>query len=269
VRHDLRVTWTTRLNAEIYDGFVREHGLYDFLNATLVEHADVGAASRVLDLACGTGATTLACLRVLGPDAEVVGVDASSDMLDVARANVRDPRARFLHVAAGRLSAVLDGVFERVACNAAFWQFPAPAAVLEELSGLVAPGGRFVFNVPAERVRGERSPLHPFQVALASAIAEATGAVLPPPTELLDLDVLEADARRGGFELDAVERITYDASQGELMELMSIPAMIAPLTEGATEQERESILEAAARDVDAAEGVRVPWLVLVLRRHSG
>jgi demethylmenaquinone methyltransferase / 2-methoxy-6-polyprenyl-1,4-benzoquinol methylase len=44
-------------------------------------------ASRVLDLACGTGLSTLAIARA-HPDAEVVGVELREEYLDIARAKV-------------------------------------------------------------------------------------------------------------------------------------------------------------------------------------
>lgn len=43
----------------------------------------------VLDIGCGTGATTLAVARELGPSARCVGVDISEPMLDAARARAQ------------------------------------------------------------------------------------------------------------------------------------------------------------------------------------
>ena len=111
--------WNSALNAEIYDRFVREHAVYEWLNRRLVELADVARADRILDLACGTGATVMACLRTMHARAEVLGVDASQAMIRVAQANVLDPRARFERRAASDLDG-LDETFERVVCCAAF-----------------------------------------------------------------------------------------------------------------------------------------------------
>jgi len=71
---------------------------------TLLADAIVAGAPRsVLDVGCGTGATTLAVARRLGPHAECIGVDISEPMLAAAR--VRAERegvpARFIRADAG------------------------------------------------------------------------------------------------------------------------------------------------------------------------
>jgi len=52
----------------------------------LVQAVAAKSARRVLDVGCGTGATTLAVARLLGASGEVVGVDISEPMIGVARA---------------------------------------------------------------------------------------------------------------------------------------------------------------------------------------
>ncbi|MBN8940044.1 MAG: methyltransferase domain-containing protein [Rhizobiales bacterium] len=58
----------------------------------LVEPLVAGAASRVLDIGCGTGSTTLAAARRLGASGRCVGVDISDVMITAARARAeREP----------------------------------------------------------------------------------------------------------------------------------------------------------------------------------
>jgi SAM-dependent methyltransferase len=52
----------------------------------LVDAVRVRAARQVLDVGCGTGATTLAIARALGDSGRCVGVDISEPMLGLARA---------------------------------------------------------------------------------------------------------------------------------------------------------------------------------------
>ena len=146
------MVWRGWNNAEIYHRFVCEHRIYRRLNQRMVELADLVGARHVLDLGCGTGATALACLRVLDMEADLTGVDASEEMVEVARANILDPRARFHVAPASAVHDVEDGPFDRALCNAAFWQFPASGPVFGSLYRVLEPGARFVFNVPAERV---------------------------------------------------------------------------------------------------------------------
>ncbi len=251
--------WRDWLNAEIYDGFVRTNRIYDWLNERLVQIAEVGSARRILDLACGTGATAIACLRVMPAESELVGVDASEAMVSVARAQVQDPRCRFEVAPASDLSPV-EGEFDCAVCNAAIWQFPAIRPALEQVRERLSPSARFTFNIPAERVEGESGSIHPFQVALASAIQDATGQTFSRAPSSTDPAALERMLKETGFSLRGTERWVYQGRQGEMMELMEIPAMITPLTPNLSPEQREAVIERARGSVDPAERVEVPWI---------
>jgi SAM-dependent methyltransferase len=56
------------------------------LEELLVDAVVACSPRRVLDVGCGTGATTLAVARRLGANSECVGIDISEPMLDAARA---------------------------------------------------------------------------------------------------------------------------------------------------------------------------------------
>ncbi len=56
------------------------------LETLLVEAVSAGSGTRVLDIGCGTGSTTLAVARRLGANSRCVGIDISDPMIDVARA---------------------------------------------------------------------------------------------------------------------------------------------------------------------------------------
>jgi SAM-dependent methyltransferase len=56
------------------------------LEELLVEAVSAAAASRVLDVGCGTGSTTLAVARLLGPGGRSTGIDISEPMLATAHA---------------------------------------------------------------------------------------------------------------------------------------------------------------------------------------
>lgn len=256
--------WAGWLNAEIYDDFVQEFGIYRALNRRLATLAEVATARRVLDLACGGGATAMACLERMQARSELLGVDGSEAMVSVARSQARDPRARFRVAAASDLERVAAGPFDRAVCNAAFWQFPDPRAVLAALARVLEPGARFVFNVPAERVAGEEPQVTPFQVALARAIEIRTGRPFPTP-EPLAPGRLEGELRDAGFELDRRERFAYNAHQSELMELMSIPAMIHRVAPELGDEDRQAALAEARRSTDPEQRVTVPWVYFLAR----
>lgn len=254
--------WAGWLNAEIYDDFVQEFGIYRALNRRLADLAEVATAHRVLDLACGGGATALACLERMPGGSELFGVDGSEAMVAVARARVRDPRARFRVAAASGLERVAPGPFDRAVCNAAFWQFPDPRGVLAALARVLEVGARFVFNVPAERLAGEEAHVSPFQVALARAV-EARAHRPFPTAEPLPPGSIEGLLRDAGFALARRDRFAYSARQSELMELMAIPAMIRRVAPELTEDERRAALAEARRHTDPDQRVRVDWVYFV------
>lgn len=258
--------WSDWTNAAVYAGFVRERSLYGDLNRELVERSELASARRVLDVACGTGATARACLARMPADAELVGVDASVPMVEMARAEVADPRARFLVAPAASVHRRVTGTFDRALCNAAFWQFPAPAAVLRSLARVLEPGARFVFNVPTARLEGEASPVHPLQAALARAVeARSEG----PPTRAepwLAVDRLEELVIEQGFRPLAREQVRDVRSQGELLELMEIPAMIARTAPDLPPEARGAALAEVAEAIDPEAILEVVWSYFVVER---
>ncbi|MBP0449270.1 class I SAM-dependent methyltransferase [Kitasatospora sp. RG8] len=61
-------------------------GVLKPLEDVLIEAAPVREGDRVLDVGCGTGGTTVAFARLLGPEGRCVGADISEAMIDAARA---------------------------------------------------------------------------------------------------------------------------------------------------------------------------------------
>jgi tRNA (cmo5U34)-methyltransferase len=98
-------------------------------------------AQRILDLGIGTGATTSRVLA-LHPDAAVVGVDASAEMLAAARADLPGADLR-----QGRLEDPLPaGPFDLVVSALAIHHLDGPGKrdLFVRIRDVLAPGGVFV-----------------------------------------------------------------------------------------------------------------------------
>ncbi|MFF8014499.1 class I SAM-dependent methyltransferase [Streptomyces sp. NPDC007929] len=104
-----------------------------------------GAGLRLLDLGCGTGASTRALLRA-APRARITAVDASAGMLHRALAKSWPDNVRFLHLSAEELDAAAHGPFDAVFAAYLFRNVSDPDAVLRTVRRLLRPGGRLAVH---------------------------------------------------------------------------------------------------------------------------
>jgi L-threonylcarbamoyladenylate synthase len=128
---------------ESYEAEIREDiPAYEELQAQLVAASGAGAR-RILELGTGTGATARPLLD-RHPEASLVGVDVSAEMLGAARARLPGERVE-LRVA--RLQDELPrGPFDLVASALAVHHLDGEekARLFERVRDVLAPGGRFV-----------------------------------------------------------------------------------------------------------------------------
>ncbi|MFC9825499.1 class I SAM-dependent methyltransferase [Streptomyces erythrochromogenes] len=105
-----------------------------------------GEGLRVLDLGCGTGASTAAIRSVL-PAAEITAVDASAGMLARAAAKPWGDGVRFVHAPAEFLTdAGVHGPFDAVFAAYLFRNLTDPEAVLATVHSVLGPGGRLAVH---------------------------------------------------------------------------------------------------------------------------
>jgi ubiquinone/menaquinone biosynthesis C-methylase UbiE len=101
-----------------------------------------GQGLRVLDLGCGTGAST-AALRSVLPAAHITAVDASAGMLARAAAKPWATGVTLVHAPVERLfDAGVTGPFDAVFAAYLFRNVSDPDAVLATVHDLLRPGGR-------------------------------------------------------------------------------------------------------------------------------
>ncbi|WP_371667286.1 methyltransferase domain-containing protein [Streptomyces sp. NBC_00289] len=107
---------------------------------------DGGSGMRVLDLGCGTGASTAALAAVL-PGAEITAVDASAGMLEKAAAKSWPDNVTFVHAPAERLAERgVGGPFDAVFAAYLFRNAADPEGVLATVRDLLAPHGRLAVH---------------------------------------------------------------------------------------------------------------------------
>ncbi|QJQ01077.1 methyltransferase domain-containing protein [Herbaspirillum rubrisubalbicans] len=136
----------------------------------LMLHLPTQAAARILDLGCGAGNLS-AILQQRWPEAEVLGVDGSEDMLAKARVSV--PQVRF--VAADLNHWVPEHKLDLIYTNATLQWLPDHAQLFPRLLSFLNPGGCLAVQMPVMH----DAPLRLAQVELARspAYAEVLGEV--------------------------------------------------------------------------------------------
>ena len=103
-----------------------------------------GCPERALDLACGTGDMAFALARRF-PDAEILGVDLTPAMLDIARAKSKFPKIRFVEGDALNLSSSVYGsTFALCTCAFGFRNFPDRPKALKEVGNVLTPKGELL-----------------------------------------------------------------------------------------------------------------------------
>ena len=131
-----------------FDRVARRYDLLTGLNPGYHRHLRMSAGrlaahpgSRILDLCCGTGASTAALLDV-HPEARITAADASAGMLTEARAKLSPHRVDFVQAdAMNPRSAGITGPFDAVFMAYGIRNMSDPDRCLEGLYELLLPGG--------------------------------------------------------------------------------------------------------------------------------
>lgn len=147
---------------------------------------------RLLDVACGTG-VLLSLLHEQIPEAELVGIDGSQEMLAQAQKRLAGvSHLRLEHIVVGQDAQANFPFpvesFDLITCTNAQHAMPDPIATLTALHRLLVPGGHllledFIWRLPsfswgilarlALRVGAES--LHPYTLAQARSLCEQAG----------------------------------------------------------------------------------------------
>jgi trans-aconitate 2-methyltransferase len=132
---------TMRWNVPQYEKFAGERARPFF---DLVGRVPDGKVDSVVDLGCGTGELTLA-LAERWPDAHVLGVDNSPDMLAAARPRAIPGRLQFEPGDAGRFR---PAPVDRLISNAVLHWIPNHHELFPRLAAAIAPGGALAVQMP-------------------------------------------------------------------------------------------------------------------------
>jgi ubiquinone/menaquinone biosynthesis C-methylase UbiE len=237
----------------------------------MLDLASVEPGKRVLDVAAGTGESTLMAARRVGPLGYVLAADVSGSMLNVVAEAARKESLTNVETRvmdAENLALDADS-FDAVICRSALMLFPNPAKALSEIRRVMKPGGKVAVIVFSAL---QKNPYH----GIIYGIVQRLGNIPLPATgepwmfALADSGALEDVYKRAGFLTVSVQAVsikrrfpsvaeairTMRNSAGDIRELMS------RLNE--TERERAWVeIEEQLRRFEGPNGLELPGEVLI------
>ncbi len=236
-----------------YLAFEERYGFFRSLNDRLLERLKPRRGARVLDVGCGTGASSAHIVETV-PDSRVFGLDISTEMLATARSTVGESeRLTFVEGDASRLSEYFDARFDAIVYSASIFLIPDYRESLDQARQLLAPEGRvgLTFMDGVYNVEGKN--------ALAVADREAgEGVSLRRPVQLANF--YSFFTQLFPRSLNWQEDLLYSGQF--LRDFFSVPAMSAGLFPGRPYAER---LEKVGRLFDHLPKTQsiFRWIVII------
>lgn len=266
-------------NTILFDKFERfrwvlTHGLAVHGNAA-IERLAPRAGSRILDVGCGYGDTTI---QLAGRSGAATGVDAAASFIAVAEreaaaAGVSGARFAVADVQAGDLGGPYDLAFSRFGTMF----FANPAAAMRNVRRAMVPGGRLAMTVWRRREDNEwvHAAERIVKARLGSPEEPAGLTCGPGPFSMADADVTSEILLAAGWSQVALERYDCPICLGRTLdEAVEFALAVGPAGEairlaGPAGEARQPELAGAIRERFAAyqgEGGRIEanssvWIV--------
>lgn len=228
-------------NTILFEKFCRfKHLLIDGLSQhsqAAFERCRHPEGSRVLDVGCGFGDSTVRIARQVGPRGEAIGVDCAENFVRAAEAGARKEgvqNARFFVGDAqwGDLRGPYDHAFARFGTMF----FEMPGAAMRNVRKALRPGGTFMQIV--WRRREENPWLHEAELRVKEIVPvvshEETDQVHcgPGPFSMAGPDMVSSMLRGAGFERITFERYDCDICIGrDLADAIEFAMALGPAGE--------------------------------------
>ncbi|MFK7818596.1 MAG: class I SAM-dependent methyltransferase [Planctomycetaceae bacterium] len=114
---------------------------------------DVSRFKNILDIGAGAGQILGHLLKLGHPDARLVGIDLSPEMLRRARSRLKSTRPAYITADMTRLPFA-DESFDCITCGWVIEHLPDPAPGLSEFERVLQPGGSILMLVTEDNLAG-------------------------------------------------------------------------------------------------------------------
>ncbi len=243
----------------------------------VLQHAEIAAGERVLDIGCGAGTSTLAAAELTGTAGHVEGFDISDSLLTLARQRADGlPNVNFSHgdaqthaFAASQASCMISrfGVMF----------FDNTTAALANMAKALVPGGRMVFATWGD------IPENPYFTLPARTVRDVLGTPpktdpdAPGPFALRDTGKVKEMFQAAGIgDIEAIEVSLDLTPQGDATDVAALMCQIGPaqsaLAHFEADEAARAQLQAAISDAlsiyQRPEGIRIPALINIFRARK-
>ncbi|MBI4964371.1 MAG: methyltransferase domain-containing protein [Desulfomonile tiedjei] len=213
----------------IYHSFEERYGFFKNLNKALLSGMSLPRTADVLDVGCGTGASSIQILEAL-PHCRVWGLDNSPAMLETARSTIGvSDRLTFVEGDAATLSEYFSFPFDAIIYSASIFLIPDYQQSLRQAQGLLKDKG----SVGLTFMEGLFDATDNNLMAVADQEAKE-GVSLKKPVNLGNFQSFFADL----FPRHRTWKENFALPEELLREFFSIPAMSAGLFPGIEYPER-------------------------------
>ena len=236
-----------------------QHGLdacLDNINNLVTERAEIKPGTSVLDIGCGTGATSLGIAAMHQGKVEVTGVDVSPPLLDLARKRANEKGLSNVNLL---LADVQDGIpidtqFDQAISRFGVMFFSEPVLAFGNIRRALKPGAQLTFVA-----WGNINQNPWFSIPRDAAIAQVgegspQDPKAPGPTAFSDLDYVGSILEGAGFtDIEISEEkttIDTDLTTQEIIELACSlgPAVRLLNEQNGSREDQLAVREGVARD---------------------
>lgn len=211
---------------------------------------------RVVDIGCGFGDTAQRLAGLVGPEGEVLGIDASPRFVETARQKAEEAAIENLRFAVCDPEDGLEGEFDMAFSRFGTMFFANPVAALRNIRGALVPGGSLCMVV--WRAKSENAWLYQAEQTVERFLAEPDESDEPTcgpgPFAMANADTTSGMLVSAGFEDISLRRCDLPYRMGaDLDEAIAIVTAIGPAGEvirlaGDAAEELRPQIEAALRE---------------------